>query len=198
MAMEMRAYHKSAARYMDAQGLDPNGKYAMFVLRPWDDSQEWLDQVVRAADHVYEEYGLTPVFYSFEPHRDESINAMAAQRVKAPCKLLASTSDGALLCGLIARMELVVSMRLHALIFACSQQTRIVGISYDPKVSGFMDYLGSRNCVDLGDLTTDLLREKISDALREPELSPNLSHLRDLAAENGRLAGKLLRGETIS
>jgi len=90
-------------------------------------------------------------------------------------------------------MELVVSMRLHALIFACSQQTRIAGISYDPKVSGFMNYLGSDNCVELSELTFWDLRLKVDNALGEPEMGSNLNHLKALAAENGYLAGKLLR-----
>ena len=118
---------------------------------------------------------------------------MAADLVKVPCKVLPPISYGKVLCGLISRMKLVVSMRLHALIFACSQRTRIVGISYDPKVSGFMNYLGSDNCVELAEVTADNLKEKIDNCLRELEMSGNLDHLKALAAENGYLAGKLLR-----
>ena len=109
--------------------------------------------------------------------------------------MLSAVEDGAVLCGIIARMELVVSMRLHALIFACSQQKQIVGISYDPKVSGFMDYLGSPHCVRLEALTAADLCRKIDNALTETDLGGNLARLQDLAAENGRLAGKLLRGQ---
>ena len=197
MAMLMQADQKAADRYMEAAGLDPNGKYAMFVLRPWQDSRQWLDQVCVAAEYVWEQYGLKPIFFSFEPNRDAAINEMAAQQVKVPCQVLASPGDGGLLCGLISRMELVVSMRLHALIFACSQQTRIVGISYDPKVSGFMTYLGSEDCVDLEAVTAQLLKSKIDHALTESDMSGNLNHLKALAAENGYLAGKLLRGEPL-
>ena len=193
-AMLMQGDQKKADRYLEQNGLDPNGKYCMFVLRPWgDDAHQKVQAICDAADHVWEKYGLMPVFFSFEPHRDQEINAMAASMVKAPCKVLPPISDGTVLCGLISRMELVVSMRLHALIFACSQRTRIVGISYDPKVSGFMNYLGSDNCVELGSVTAENVAEKIDNALNESEMSSNLNHLKALAAENGYLAGRLLR-----
>ena len=193
-AMLMQGDQKKADRYLEQNGLDPNGKYCMFVLRPWgDDAHQKVQAICDAADHVWEKYGLMPVFFSFEPHRDQEINAMAADLVKAPCKILPPISDGTVLCGLISRMELVVSMRLHALIFACSQRTRIVGISYDPKVSGFMNYLGSDNCVELGSVTAENVTEKIGNALNESEMSSNLNHLKALAAENGYLAGRLLR-----
>lgn len=192
-AMLMQGDKKAADRYLEHNGLDPEGKYCMFVLRPWGDTQEKLEAVCAAAEHVWKTYGLTPVFFSFEPNRDQPINAMAASMVKAPCTVLPPISDGTVLCGVIERMEIVVSMRLHALIFACSQRTRIVGISYDPKVSGFMNYLGSDNCVELADVTGEKLIEKIDSALTGREMTSNLNHLKALAAENGYLAGKLLR-----
>ena len=192
-AMLMKADRIAAARYREKNGLEPDGKYCMFVLRPWGNAQEKLEPICAAAERVWREHGLMPVLFSFEPSRDEEIARQAASMLRVPCKVLPPISDGAELCGLIAGMELVVSMRLHALIFACSQQTRVVGISYDPKVSGFMNYLGSPNCVELGDVTEKALSDAIDAALREPGVSDNLNRLRSLAAENGSLAGELLR-----
>ena len=193
-AMLMHGDRKLADRYLEQNGLDPDGKYCMFVLRPWgEDAHQKVQAICTAAEYVYQHHGLMPVFFSFEPNRDQEINTMAASMVKVPCKVLPPISDGTVLCGLISRMELVVSMRLHALIFACSQCTRIVGISYDPKVSGFMNYLGSDNCVELSEVNAENVTEMIRNALNEPEMTENQNHLKALAAENGYLAGRLLR-----
>lgn len=192
-ALVMSGDDAGALRYMERNGLNPNQKYCMFVLRPWEDAQQKLGAICTAAEYVWERYGFQPVFFSFEPNRDEAITRQAAQMVKAPCKVLSPDIDGAQLCGLIARMELVVSMRLHALIFACSQYTKVVGISYDPKVSGFMSYLGSDDCIDLSQVTERTLCDLVDNALTENYRPENVNALKAMAEENGIRAGELLR-----
>ena len=183
----------AAQRYLQQCGLNPQGHYSLFVLRPWDGTQERLDAICAAADYGWEKYGLAPLFYTQEPSRDEEITRAAAARVKAPCKILEPMTDGAALCGLMGMMELVVAMRLHALVFACARQTRVAAISYDPKVSGFMSYLGSDSCVELEDVTVAAMRDLVDRAMSETAQHENVVHLQALARENGILAAELLR-----
>ena len=58
-------------------------------------------------------------------------------------------------------MEIVVSMRLHALIFAAGQGIPLAGVVYDPKVSAFLRYIGQEQFVDLEALTEEGLRQMI-------------------------------------
>jgi polysaccharide pyruvyl transferase WcaK-like protein len=89
-------------------------------------------------------------------------------------------------------MDVVVAMRLHALVFACARQTRVAAISYDPKVSGFMNYLGSDCCVELENVTEESLKALLDRAMAQN--SPHqVDRLLALAHENGILAGELLR-----
>lgn len=191
-AMLMQADLAAAARYREKNGLSADGKYCMFVLRPWGNANQKLADLCAAAEYVWKAHGLMPVLFCFEPDRDAEIARQLSGMLKVPHRVLPPISDGAQVCGLIAGMELVVGMRLHSLIFACSQQVKVVGISYDPKVSGFMKDLGSSNCVELEELHGDKLIEMIDVALQEAVLSEEISRMKGLAAENGRLAGKLL------
>ena len=192
-ALLMEGDTSAAERYLLRSGLNPEGHYSLFVLRPWDGTQERLSAICAAADYAWEKYGLAPLFYTLEPSRDAEITRTAASMVKAPCEVLAPLTDGAALCGLIGRMDLVVSMRLHALVFACARQTRVAAISYDPKVSGFMNYLGSDSCVELEDVTAKSMRSLLDHAMSEAALPSHVDHLKALAQENGILAGELLR-----
>lgn len=191
-AMMMQADRIAAARYREKNALESGEKYCMFVLRPWGNADQKLEQICAAAEYAWKKHGLMPVLYCFEPDRDAEIARQASDMLKVPHKVLPPSADGAELCGLIAGMELVVGMRLHALIFACSQQTKVVGISYDPKVSGFLNYLGCPNCVELEQVCAETLMEKIDAALQEDSLSEEINRMKELAEENGRLAGKLL------
>ena len=191
-AMEMQADRSAARRYRSANGMKPEEKYCMFALRPWQGCGQKLGEIAKAAEYVWERHGLIPVFFSFEQNRDQEIAQQAAALVQAPCKLLPPMKNGAEICGLLAEMELVVGMRLHALIFSCSQNTRVVGISYDPKVSGFLHYAGSGACLELEELTAERLCAQIDQALAEGP-PHRVEALKCLSKENGRLAGELLR-----
>ena len=191
-ALLMEGDDAAAGRYLAKNGLNPDGQYSLFVLRPWDGTQEKLAAICAAADYGWEKYGLAPLFYTLEPSRDAEITRTAAGMVKAPCHVLPPVDDGAALCGLMGRMGLVVSMRLHALVFACAQQTRVAAISYDPKVSGFMSYLGSDCYVELDRLTEQELKAMLDRAMAQ-DTPHQVGHLKALANENGILAGELLR-----
>ncbi len=192
-ALQMHADEEGARRFLQRNGVDPDGKYCLFVLRPWEDTCQRLEAIRAAAEFGWKKYGMMPVFFCFEPVRDEAITRQAAAQLQIPYKILSASTDGAQLCGVIAKAELVIGMRLHALVFACSQNTRMVGISYDPKVSGFMDYLGNQNYVLLDQLNSENLCRVIEQAMSQGKICPNAEFVRNLAQENGQIAGQMLR-----
>ena len=142
------------------------------------------------------EYGLTPVLYAMEPARDRAaLNAVAAQ-LRCPYLLLEAGSNGTEIVALIRRMSLVIAMRLHTLIFAAGQGVPMVGVVYDPKVSGFLDYLGQDLYLPLEEANAASLCDLIDTAMAEQMFeAENIRSLRELAAENEELARHLLTEE---
>lgn len=191
-ALQMRADREAAQKYLQNNGVDPDGKYCLFVLRPWEDAYHRLEAIRVAAEHGWNQYGMMPLFFCFEPSQDGQITREAASLLNVPYKILSNSTDCSLLCGVIAEVDLVVAMRLHALVFACSQNTKMVGISYDPKVSGFMAYMKNDNCVPLNHLEPEILCKMIDQAVSQQHSTVDTAIIRDLAEENGRIAGKML------
>ena len=181
--------------YFLSNDLDPDGKYAMFVLRPWKNLSQHLQAIVDTADYVNKTYGLTPVFVALEPTRDMEINRTAASMLTCRTVVLPAPRDEQLTIGMMQKMRVIVSMRLHALIFASSVGAPLAAISYDPKVTGFMAYLGQKHCMELDDVTKDSLCALIDDAMQTAQ-PYSTDRLRRLAAENEEAARKLLE-ETI-
>lgn len=184
--------------YRKQAGLEKDGKYCLFALRPWGTAERKAAAFAASAEYVYRRYGLTPVFFQLEPNKDRKITEAVAELVRCPKRVLPAVEDGGVICALMQHMKMVVSMRLHALIFAAGQGVPVVGVAYDPKVSGFMDYLGQENYLRLEEITEGSLCDHIDcAAASEATEADMLSDLRKLAGENGSLAWKLLCGEPI-
>ena len=143
---------------LERAGIPPHGRYICFALRNWKGYDAKAPVFGAAARYAWERYGLTPVFVAIEKRQDPAAHRPAAQSLAdIPHYFLDDAGDTGTIIGALSRMEVIVSMRLHALIFAAGQGIPLVGVVYDPKVSAFLRYLEE-------DLFTDL------DTLTEPAL----------------------------
>lgn len=135
-------------KFMRENGLDPDGKYICVTLRRWAGLNDRIPDVARALRKVNSGFGLTPVFLPMNADEDTVPNAAVAKYYSKPSITLDVIERPELAIGFMSRMQVVVSMRLHALLYASSCGTPIVGMSYDPKVSSFIDYLGRGTALD--------------------------------------------------
>lgn len=84
-----------------------------------------LNGVATGDDAAYETYGLTPVFAAVEKHLDPVAGRLAAAGLDIPHYFLDDAGSAGTIIGALSRMQAVVSMRLHALIFAAeSRETK--------------------------------------------------------------------------
>ena len=177
-------------------GIPPHGRYLCFALRQWKGFADKAPLFGQAARYAYETYGITPVFAAVEKHLDPAAARMAAQGLDIPHYFLDDAGGAGTIIGALSRMEAVVSMRLHALIFAAGQGIPLAGVVYDPKVSAFLRYTGQENFVDLEDLTAENLRAMIDRAAAQaghPEAqAAAVERLRSLEGGNVAVARRLL------
>ena len=181
---------------LESQGIDPRGRYIGFALRPWPGFEEKAALFGAAADYAYEKYGLTPVFLPIERRLDVGAARLAARHMRAPHYILERTGSSDHTIGLFARMQVVVSMRLHALVFAAGQGVPLVGVVYDQKISSFLSYIGQDLYTDLGAVTEEALRAHIDAACGrigdEAFLSGGVERLRQVEERNSETARALL------
>ena len=152
-------------------GIPPRGNYLCFALRNWKGFESKAPLFGQAAKYAYETYGLTPVFAAVEKHLDPGAGRLAAAGLDIPHYFLDDAGSAGTIIGALSRMQAVVSMRLHALIFAAGQGIPLAGVVYDPKVSSFLRYIGQENFADLDALTPDRLKSMIDRVAAAP-ISP--------------------------
>ena len=136
------------------------------------------------------------MFVAVEKHLDPAAARLAAQGLEIPHYFLDDAGGAGTIIGALSRMEAVVSMRLHALIFAAGQGIPLAGVVYDPKVSAFLRYTGQENFTDLRDLTEENLRSMIDRAVAQaghPEVQAKaVEQLQALEGGNVAVARRLL------
>ena len=177
-------------------GIPPHGRYICFALRRWKGFEEKAPLFSKAAEYAYRTYGLTPVFAAVEKHLDPGANQMAARGLSIPHYFLNDAGSAGTIIGALSRMEIVVSMRLHALIFAAGQGIPLAGVVYDPKVSAFLRYIGQEQFVDLEALTEAGLRQMIDHCAAQsahPEAQAEaVKRLQEMEQRNVTTARRLL------
>lgn len=178
-------------------GIPPRGRYLCFALRPWTGFPEKAPVFGAAARYAWERYGLTPVFTAVEKGQDPAAARLAAQNLGGtPHYFLDDAGAAGTIIGALSRMEAVVSMRLHALIFAAGQGIPLAGVVYDPKVSSFLRYIGQENFTDLEDLTLENLQAMVDRAAAQAgdkaAQAEAVRKLRELERGNVDIARRLL------
>jgi polysaccharide pyruvyl transferase CsaB len=177
-------------------GIPPHGKYLCFALRNWKGFEDKAPLFAQAAKYAYETYSLTPVFAAVEKHLDPVAGRLAAAGLDIPHYFLDDAGSAGTIIGALSRMQAVVSMRLHALIFAAGQGIPLAGVVYDPKVSAFLRYIGQENFLDLDALTVDALKAMIDRMVSSPispeEQAAAVQKLRQIEQVNVDTARRLL------
>ncbi len=180
-------------------GLDPDGKYVCFSVRDWTGFAEKAQAFAETADNVSEKLGLMPVFILINHVEDGAATETIRGLMKADATVISEAMDSVLTIGVLARMRAVVSMRLHGLIFASSQGIPIVGVSYDPKVTAFLDSVGNENCIQFEELTAEKLITMTERAVAQyddrEERKRSVERLVSAEALNSKCARKLLGEE---
>jgi polysaccharide pyruvyl transferase CsaB len=167
------------------------------ALRPWGGSGEspvanyarLLDLLAQRGDaHV----ALLPMHVPDDVEFAEQVVARTAD--PDAFLIVRNAYPPAVLLGLVARMQAVVAMRLHALIFAARAEALPFALSYDPKVEHLMRGLGLEDALeDWRTFNPEAVAERVVAMLadyaqRSAALHAQLPDLEQRALRNAELA----------
>lgn len=193
-------FDKSAANDLLLRaGLEPlsDQRYLGITVRPWRGFEEKSQDIADSIESICLKHGLIPVFIPINPNSDLiAANHVAIHLKNTPHVIISGSYSPEEVIALYSRMDLVLSMRLHGLIFTAISAIPMVGIVYDPKVSSFLDSLGHPLYVALDELDKtrlcDLLECAANMQRSNSELQKRADKLRELEHNNTLYAEKLL------
>ncbi len=174
-------------------GLSPDGKYICLALRSWKNIDEKIGEIARLADYAKRKYDLEVILLPMERKKDIVIAEKCAEQMKECAHIIKSEMDVSTVIGVLSRMRVICAMRLHALVFGAGQGVATIGIAYDHKVTGFMNYIGREMCVQYDDCSFEILKSYIDRTMNDTEYSENMQTACRVMRENERENVKKLR-----
>ena len=169
-------------------------------VRKWKNNPENFEEIIaQFCDDAYEKYGLFTVLMPMQQNVDFEIANNIKNKMKNRAVILGTNYPISTLMSVMRKMTVCVGMRLHTLIYAANSIVPTVGIVYDPKVSGFMEYMGEDRLIKVEDVSVERLTELLDVVCTEygsirSHIKLNIYRLKEKAKENNELMKKLLDG----
>lgn len=181
---------EETSKLLDESEIPLDKKILGISMRDWNNCKpSYWNQLVRGIEQICRQYNYIPVWIPLKYPDDIEISRDIAEKMNIKSYVLSKRYNAREIVGIVGRCDLMISMRLHSLIYAAEAKVPAIGISYDPKVSAFVKYIGINSVIDVADLTDEKLvsitrdivlnREKIINSLEEV-----VSELKQKALEN--------------
>ncbi len=185
-----------AKMLLESEGISDN--FILVSVRNWYNNELFRVEMAKALDIIYQNTGTEIVFCPFHQSDIEECNAIA-DFMKSPKHILRRVYNPEDMLGIISLCKMVIGMRLHSLIFGALVGCPVEGISYDPKIDGFLKDIGLMPVGNVRSVTAEQIADyaeglwtKRDKAIKEIE--DRTEKLRQKAAENGKLALSLIYG----
>ena len=164
------------------------------AIREWQGWDGYKEALAQAADHLVESCGARIVFLPMQSTEDIQAARKVQARMKQHSVVLQDAYTTSELLSLVGNLDVLLGIRLHALIFAAIMQVPLIGISYDPKIERFLSMLGEKPIGSLRNLQAEELSEAVQALLQNPARPwlPRMRELRDKAYRAAELAVDLL------
>lgn len=165
-------------------------------VRKWQDADSYLLELAKAVDALVKRYDahivLLPLQYPVDMEACERLQHFMVR--KSSSTILATNCDTEQFLSLMGNFNLLIGMRLHALIFAAVMELPFVAVSYDPKIDGFVKDIDGVSAGNVTNLQEKQILTAVKQALKVSQNSKDLlEKLRVKALLNSKEAFELLK-----
>ncbi|MEW9121220.1 MAG: polysaccharide pyruvyl transferase CsaB [Thermotaleaceae bacterium] len=165
-------------------------------VRPWKRDDSVVKVLSSVCDYIMDR-NMNVVFLPMQFTKDLPLSEEICKKMKNKGYILKKPVNPKEMIGIIGKMDFLIGMRLHALIFAARMAVPMIGIEYDPKIKGFLDIVGQTNIGKVEDLDFIKLCSEFDRLWANREsaqirLKETAGYLKDKAEINGEIAIRLL------
>ena len=150
------------------------------LFREWKNI-EYEDIIANVCDKLIIDKKVNVVFIPMEYEEDIEISKRIAIKMKQKAYVLDKYLDSSSIIGVIGEMHMILSMRLHALLFATLNSIPMIGFVYDPKVSCYLELLNMPSAGDIKELDENNINKIVNDVYNN--YNDYVNHLHKIKVE---------------
>lgn len=168
-------------------------------IRPW---QEYNDKILEEMNQViahFQEKAVNLLLLPFHHPGDLELSQSLIQRLasKNNVFIIQENLDEKQMLSVIANTDIMLSMRLHGLIFGIVAGAYPVGISYDPKIQSLLQEICQKPAIEVENLEGQKLIQQIEEVLQtlpegKNQVQQIANQMKTKALENIKMLKELL------
>ncbi|MCT4507635.1 MAG: polysaccharide pyruvyl transferase CsaB [Tepidibacter sp.] len=133
--------------------IDFDKKIVGLSIRPWNNNKQIVSEISKVCEILVEEYDYQVLFIPFHFYADSSIIKDIYKNIDKKFRKNVLVLDKYLYVdeyiSLVGNLDFLIGMRLHALIFSVLMGVPVVGLSYDPKINNFLNFIEKNNVISI-------------------------------------------------
>lgn len=186
-------------RLIERFGVKP-GPFITVSIRDWPGMGDFCESMAAICDGLYEQTKRSILFVPMQTGCDIKVCRKVQGMMRNPSCIVEERLTSEELMGIIGASDVMIAMRLHALIFAARMNVPFAGIVYDPKVSAYSSALGMPIAGDVTGFDRDYAHQAVTSLLSNRDeyaevLRQKSSMLEAAAKEDPSLLLALLQKE---
>lgn len=194
-------------------GIKKDGRLTVgWAIREKNRDSTFVREITECIRWLRENYDAESVLIPFHYEEDREVCSVIAERTNGAAKCLSEKYLSEDMLSIIGNMDVLVGVRLHSMIYAAIMGVPIIGVSYDPKCTAFLnsvglDSLSTRETFSAEAFKAEFARvletggeqtQTVAENMRrlQKELDTNEEMIRDIM--EGQKKGKAAGGEAAS
>lgn len=145
--------------------LGKHGRYFAVSVRRSGLSADRLSELYRGLRMIMLRLEMIPVFIPMQNYEDSEPTRIAAENTGGEA-VVSPWLPHRELCTLLRGAELVLSMRLHLMVYAAISGTPAIGIAVDPKIDAISEQVGFPKPINTAELSANTLFAGAKQALK--------------------------------
>lgn len=190
--------NEQARALLEKEGVPKDKRLLGISIRSWGACKpSFWNQLAQGVEQICLQTDCIPVWIPLKYPDDIAISREIAKKMSIPSYILEKENGAREIVGIVGSCDMMIAMRLHAMIYASEMCVPSIGISYDPKVSGFVKYIGVNSNIALEDFTAERLVTLARSVMEhkaelQEMLGKKMEELKEKAMGNASMAMDLI------